>query len=423
MPPRNICPPLKARAPAPPGEGPVPGPPPPVEEAPAPVPPGRCPPAPPAKPPSELANTEGPINPPPTEGASPLAIPIDGAGPETPPIKSPRPLPRGSRLALGPPASRVCLPLASRISTALPPGRHSDHLPRRANWRPSPPHRPPRRPSPGPLPRAATRHRGPRRPGAGRPGIARSAWLGGRRCTGESYARVTLPGPPQQDPPPPDMPHTTQRSHYGEPQSPGPGPFGQGQTGQRTGEYPTPHYPAARRRGIAHDSSQGVGSAQSAPPFKAPGATPPGNSPPRPPTEAHHPHVKVGIFLPPFAGASPTMIPRARPRCPPSNPPGAITPRKMGPRPKAGPTGEYPESYMQFPPWRGPSPRSCPWAGLPLTYPPSKAPIPEPPAKPLRQLASTQRPIIPAPVEAASPLAIPTDGALPDTPPIKSPRP
>ncbi|KAJ5186157.1 hypothetical protein N7472_010997 [Penicillium cf. griseofulvum] len=116
--------------------------------------------------------------------------------------------------------ARVCLPLASQLPS---PGRHSDHLPRRANWRPSPPPSA----SPGPGKGAATRHRGPVAPGPGdqRPPAARGRV--GAGASGLPTRGSPCQGPHSKIPRRPNMPHPTQRSHDGELQSPRPGPFGQ----------------------------------------------------------------------------------------------------------------------------------------------------------------------------------------------------
>ena len=140
-----------------------------------------------------------------------------GLGPERPPLQAPG---SGPPRKVPPPGP---LGGASRAPSARPSSHHRPSVPSAgpANSLAAPTGAPLSLDLPGglarPWERAATRHRRAPRPGLMDQGPpAPRGWVGTGTLGGPT-ARVTLPGPPPSVPPPPLVPHATQRSHYGEP--------------------------------------------------------------------------------------------------------------------------------------------------------------------------------------------------------------
>ncbi|KAJ5391013.1 uncharacterized protein N7487_012344 [Penicillium crustosum] len=122
--------------------------------------------------------------------------------------------PRGTSPAPGPPRDDAPGPCASCLGLGRPPRAPPFNHPLRPPERPTPPPAPTGTPCPLPHPPSVGPEAPPAAPHPGAEGLrtARGAWWRGRRGAGGSCcegpaARVTLPGPPLSDPPPPRHSH------------------------------------------------------------------------------------------------------------------------------------------------------------------------------------------------------------------------
>ena len=144
-----------------------------------------------------------------------MVPPIKGPGPwppwKVPPGLAPRARPPASRAGFASP-----LPLSSP-SPALHPARRCGQLPRRANWRPTPP-------SPGP--RSTAGRPSSRGWGKGDRRWRMVAW--GPACRGFLPQGSPCQGPHRKIPRHPGVPHATQRSHSCGPSLPQPRTVGPG---------------------------------------------------------------------------------------------------------------------------------------------------------------------------------------------------
>ncbi|KAJ5453279.1 hypothetical protein N7530_012873 [Penicillium desertorum] len=373
---------------------------------------------------------------PPGGGGCSEAPPPPSKAEGAPPVRAPR----ASRLA-----RRLRLP---STSPALHPARRCGQLPRRANWRPTPPF-------PGPRSTA-----GRPSPGAGGGGTAGGAWLRGDRRAGGVVPRGSpCQGPHRKIPRHAGIPHATQRSHSCGPSLPQPRTVGPGSLLHRLTD-PIWGVKIQNAVEVARNCSgailYGGGPCTTKTPYKvghffeklgdiwvlraclrgrappkAPGKVAPlrPSSPGPPPPTMTMPYLlprRGGLFTdPPPPGGRGLALQCLLSKTPPPHLPGKAAPSTPAPEPPGQAverTGESPKVTTSSPNPRGGGALHRPYwqRGHALHYPPLKRPAPPdgPEGLPLAPPASTPGQAVERTGQSLkAPYLSPEPGASPTTPP------